>query len=493
MQGREPHTSYDLIIVGAGIAGLTALHAAAVQLGRGARVLLIDAKDAPGGMWNHTYDYVRLHQPHAFFSPGALPWGLGQPGHYLPRGDEVQAHLATCLDQIGELLTLETQFGHVASDIREVDTEDVWAAEVDVHPTGVPGAMRTVTARRVIDAAGFDHAPLGPLELSSGQVHAATPESLGPALAAHPAAPAYVVGGGKTGMDTILAIAADNPQRRIVLINGGGTYFMSRDRLFPTGLRRWFGGTVSITMLRDCVMRFDGRNEDAVRAHFQSHYAAPHDSRAKSFVWGVQSGDEAQRVAAALSETVWDYLEDITDGPDGPQMHLRGGATRAIEPGSLVVNCKSSLVLAADDTPARPVLSPHDVILSIGTRQAIHLLTSVSSFVLSNLFLTGQMRDAGLYFVDLDALLAKDKAAFSATTFLLAYYNALMGLRPLSPEARAGFGFDTNNWFPAPRRLLALNAIRKTAREDLKHCRKSLDVVMERFGIAGGLLALMED
>jgi NADPH-dependent 2,4-dienoyl-CoA reductase/sulfur reductase-like enzyme len=42
----------DLAVVGAGVAGLNALYAAAQYLPKSARVLLIDQKDGPAGMWN---------------------------------------------------------------------------------------------------------------------------------------------------------------------------------------------------------------------------------------------------------------------------------------------------------------------------------------------------------------------------------------------------------------------------------------------------------
>jgi flavin-dependent dehydrogenase len=42
--------TYELVVVGAGIAGLNALSAASEYLPKGARVLLVDQKDAPGGM-----------------------------------------------------------------------------------------------------------------------------------------------------------------------------------------------------------------------------------------------------------------------------------------------------------------------------------------------------------------------------------------------------------------------------------------------------------
>ena len=55
----------DVVIVGAGIAGLNALFAASQYLSRDQKVILVDRRERVGGMWVDTYDYVRLHQPHA--------------------------------------------------------------------------------------------------------------------------------------------------------------------------------------------------------------------------------------------------------------------------------------------------------------------------------------------------------------------------------------------------------------------------------------------
>jgi hypothetical protein len=90
--------------------------------------------------------------------------------------------------------------------------------------------------------------------------------------------------------------------------------------------------------------------------------------------------------------------------------------------------------------------------------------------------------------LDLEALFKKDKQAFSAATMAQSYHNLLMGFKNLNPSYRKHFGMDFNLWYPLPRRLLALNKIRKTARDDIKHCRKSLDAVVERFEIQGGQL-----
>lgn len=145
---------YDLVVVGAGIAGLNALHAASLYLPPTAKVLLIDAKDKSGGMWTIAYDYVRLHQPHPLFTVGATQWTWRKPPDYLATRDEVQAHLASCLATLRGKLALEERFGQYVSAVREVPVSGHWQAEVAFHKVGDPTDTTTVTADRVIHAAG---------------------------------------------------------------------------------------------------------------------------------------------------------------------------------------------------------------------------------------------------------------------------------------------------------------------------------------------------
>lgn len=410
--GSEP---YDLVIIGAGIAGLNALHAASVHLPASARILLIDEKDTPGGMWTMAYDYVRLHQPHPFFTEGAMEWTWSKPRSYLPRRDEVQAHLVHCLRKLREDLTLDLRFEHVARDLREVPSGEGWQAELVLSPKGAEHGQ-TIEARRVIDAAGFNYAAPEPIRLSSANVTSITPADLQFTLAQTPDAPVYVVGGGKTGMDTILAIQDQDPKRSITLINGRGTYFLSRDMIFPTGLRRWYAGTAPTLVSHDCAMRFDGHNEEEVCAHFIAHYATNSDPHSQNYVWGLLSEAESQRIEAGVQSKIWDYLEDVSDTPDGPQMHLRSGAVHRLAPGSIVVACTGSFLRENVEADRKPCLSPNDAILSINSRDAMHLLTSYSSFLLSHLFFNGKLRSARLFFLDLESLMSANKQAFAAAS-----------------------------------------------------------------------------
>ena len=480
------NSNYDLVVIGAGIAGLNALHVATQYLPLSSRILLIDAKDRPGGMWTFAYDYVRLHQPHPLFTVANEKWKWRKPRHYLAQRDEVQQHLAGCLETLSDKFDLETRFGHFASDVREVNRSGTWMAEVDCHRIDNPGSSTTVTAGRVIHAAGFDHEAPNPLELSAKSVLSIPPADLTEALAKNPSEPVYVVGGGKTGMDTILAVLNENPKRAVTLINGNGTYFMNRTKCFPSGLQRWIGGAVAADMFRDGALQFDGHNEADARAHFIATYASNSDPRSLNYVYGILSEDEEKRIAAGLQDKVWDYLEDVVQSPNGPIMRMKSGAEMPVAQGSIFVNCTGSLFRGEAAEDAALCLSPNDVILSINMHDAIHILTTYSSFILSHLFLSGKLRKSGLYFLDLKGLLKKDRQAFSAATTVQSYHNLLMGLKNLSPSSREQFGMDLNLWYPLPRRLLAFYKVRKTAREDIRHCRNTLDIVVKRFEIRGG-------
>ena len=487
-QAERQHSHYDLVVIGAGIAGLNALHAASLYLPPTARILLIDAKDRPGGMWTIAYDYVHLHQPHPLFTVGGSQWEWRKPRHYLAARDEVQHHLASCLQTLRDKLDVGERFGFYVSEVREVPHSPIWGAEVDFHRVGDPSEAYTIEADRVIHASGFDYVAPHSVELTAKSVLSITPADLFTTLTNHPIAPVYIVGGGKTGMDTILAVLKENPKRAVTLINGDGTYYFNRTKCFPSGLRRWTGGALAAGIFRDCAMRFDGHNEEDMRAHFIATYAANKDPRSKNFIYGILSEDENKRIETGLKDKLWDYLEDVIEGDTRPVMRMRSGAEIPVPLESIFVNCTGSLFRQQSAGDRMPCLSPNGVVLSINTHEAMHILTTYSSFILSHLFLTGKLRDAGLYFLDLEALLQKDKQAFSAATIVQSYHNLLMGLKNLPSSSLKHFGMDFNLWYPLPRRLLALYGIRKTAREDIRHCRKSLDAVVERFDIAGGQL-----
>lgn len=475
--------TYDLVVIGAGIAGLNALHAAAAYLPRGARVLLLDEKDRAGGMWNTAYDYVRLHQPHPMFTVGDMKWTWDKPATYLAGRDEIQAHLAGALGPISDRLALDLRLGHRVLSCEEIDTGAGHRARVAFHPMDDPENLETVEAARAIYASGLDYRVPEPLKLTSEAVLSVTPQDLRAALSARPRAPVYVVGGGKTGMDTILEAWAQDPARPVTLLAGEGTNFMNRTKYAPTGLNRWTSGAPFSGLLRDIARSFDGDNEKAMIDHFRRTHATDPDTPNAGFLFGFQSEEEQARIAAGLTQTLPDYLTDVTDTPAGPQMQLRSGASRPVAPGAIFVNCTGSYFRTGALVEPRPALSPQGTVLNITPRDGFHYHTGVSGFFTTHLLYRDQLRGLGLYTIDYEALFRKSKNAFVGAAAAQAYMFHVTMVQTLPLALLDTCLLDLDRWYPLPRRLWWFLQLKRNAAADLAHCRKVLDRVAERFDI----------
>ncbi|MFC8384950.1 hypothetical protein [Nocardia sp. NPDC057272] len=73
-------------------------------------------------------------------------------------------------------------------------------------------------------------------------------------------------------MDTAHALITQYPGREVNLVAGSGTFFSDRDRLFPTGGRRWWGGTLATRIFTELGRRFDGTNETDVATWLRTTY-----------------------------------------------------------------------------------------------------------------------------------------------------------------------------------------------------------------------------
>jgi len=81
-------TVHDLVIIGAGQAGLATAHAA---IRHGIRPVVLEAGDAPGGSWPSYYDSLTLFSPARYSALPGTPFP-GDPDRY-PLRDEVTAYL----------------------------------------------------------------------------------------------------------------------------------------------------------------------------------------------------------------------------------------------------------------------------------------------------------------------------------------------------------------------------------------------------------------
>lgn len=477
---------FDLVVVGAGVAGLNALYAATEYVPKAAKVLLIDQKPKAGGMWNTAYDYVRLHQPHPMFTVGDMRWNWNKPRDYLAKRDEVRDHLASALKPVGEAVDLNLAFEHTVTAVDEIRDGNANRAQVTYRANDPLAEPQTVLAERVIHAPGLNYKTAEPLALTSRQVHSIIPQDLHATLTDHPGAPVIVVGGGKTGMDTILAALSDAPKRKVSLINGAGTSFVNRTKYIPTGIKRWTSGELFSRLFRDLALSFDGDNEDQTLAHIRVVYTTDPATDNRAFLYGLQSEAELSAIKSGLSATHAGYLADVIDGPEGCRMLLRDGTSLAVEAGSIVVNCGGSFFRSSEFAEPRACLSPKKTILSINPREGVHFLSSVAAFFLTHLLFRDDLAGRGFYRLDHESLFRQDRNAWVGASAAQAYLNQVLAVQTLPIMLLNRCGLDLDRWYPFPRRMAGLLRMKATAAQDIAHCRAALDRIGERFGIVAG-------
>ena len=127
-------------------------------------------------------------------------------------------------------------------------------------------------------------------------------------------------------------------------------------------------------------------------------------------------------------------------------------------------------------------------ILSITPRESFHFLTSVAGFFLPHLVARDALRGPGFYTLDNEALFRRNRNAWVVATAAQAYLNQVTLLQTLPMTLLDRCGLDFDRWYPFPRRVLGLMQMKAQAQADIARCRRVLDRVADRFGIACGPL-----
>jgi cation diffusion facilitator CzcD-associated flavoprotein CzcO len=469
--------SYELCIVGAGIAGLNAAFVATRYLSRDSRVLLLDRHERPGGMWNDAYSYVRLHQPYSFFTAGNIPWSLTEKRGHLASGEEVRTHLRHCLQVISQGLDIDVRWGwEYLSRTEEPERVTIFARDPG-------GCKHTFTARRLINAAGFNISVNPPLALSSKQVRSTTPHLLARDGLFTPGddAPVWVIGSGKTAMDTVQALTEVRPQGTISLIAGSGTYFFDRDTLYPTGFRRWWGGTPVSTMSAQAARRFNGTNVEEVSRWAQSHYTTSPIPSPIHNVGALLTRAEANVVRTGARQILKDHLIDVEDSDGGPTMVLRSGSRISIPEGSWVVNCTG--FLGPREEAHDPYVSPGGRVLSINMTSTTTGVSGGAGYFLTHLLFLGNLSIVPLYALDWHETRRRAPQALPWVRCSLLAHNLSMIVENTPRSVLLEYGLNTDTWFPLPRRLIRQISHRVTQQPDRVHYRRALD----NFGRATGV------
>lgn len=473
----------EVCIVGAGIAGLNALFVAGRYLRRDQSVILIDRREQLGGMWVDTYPYVRLHQPHPMFTAGNIGWTLGREPSYLATKDEVLGHFRHCLDEIRKLITVDDRFGW--SFLSEKATVD----GVRVTCRSADGRLRVIETKRLIKAYGLRVMPNQALEISSPRVRSVSPDFCDVRVGEmrRSDTPVWIVGGGKTAMDTAHALITQYPDREVNLIAGSGMLFTSRDKFFPTGFRRWWGSTMLSSVATEMSRRFDGTNERDVTIWYRDNYGTWLTPETGNFLLGVLSESENRTIAAGLNDVIMDHLVDVVDCNGAIELVLRSGATKAVEAGSWIINCTG--YVTRGEHPYEPYVSADGAVLSIQPRSATMHLTSFMAYFLTHLMFLEKLRDLPLYELDMQELWNRSKPVLPYTLFALAQYNMGLIADVVATKVFSECGLDFDRWYPSPRRTVAGMRFMHNHRTEREHLRGTLDIVHDRFGIRCGPLS----
>ncbi|MFZ0833299.1 MAG: FAD-dependent oxidoreductase [Mycobacterium sp.] len=475
----------DVCIVGAGIAGLNALFVAGRYLSPEQKVILIDKRQRVGGMWVDTYPYVRLHQPHPMFTAGNIKWTLGKDPSYLATKGEVLDQFSHCVDVIKQRVQVEEFFGW------EFESEDEIDGIVRITCRSSAGERQVVEAKRLIKAYGLRVTPNDPLEVSSSRVQSVSPDHCdvrsGEMRASN--APVWIIGGGKTAMDTAHALITEYPGREVNLVAGRGTFFSTRDRFFPTGPRRWWGGSLIADMADEMGRRFDGTNEREILEWHRTTYGNFVTPQAENFLIGVLSEAENRTIAAGLRDVVMDYFVDAVDRNGTTELILRSGATKPVQPGSWIVNCTGYLGLDGNRHPYEPYVSDSGAVVSIQPRSSTLHLPAFQGYFLAHLLFLGKLRDIPLYELDLQELREKPNVVMPYALFALVQHNLSLIYDNVPRRVFSENGLDFDKWYPLPRRLPSMAKFVLTHRRTRERARRVLDTVRERFDVRCGPLS----
>ncbi len=472
----------EVCIVGAGVAGLNALFVASGYLARDQKVILVDRRERVGGMWVDTYPYVRLHQPHPIFTAGNIAWTLGQDRSHLATKGEVLHHFEHCLEVIKQRVCVDEFFGWTVESHEEADRI------VRISCRSSDGRRVMVEAKQLIKAYGFQFKPNDPLEISSSRVLSVSPDFCDMRCDDMRASdmPVWIIGGGKTAMDTAHALITEYPGRQVNLVAGSGTYFLNRDRLLPSGARRWWRGKTFSSLALDVTRRFDGTNETDVKTWFRDTYCTWLTPQTGNFLAGLLSEAENTTIAAGLTDVVMDHFADVVDRNGSTDLVFRSGSVKAIQPGSWIVNCTG--YFKSDGRPYQPYISRSGAVLSIQPCSATLQLTSMMAYFMTHLLMLGKISDIPLYELDAMDLRHKSNAAFTFTLFTLTRHNISLIFECVPTQVFSHCGTDPDRWYPLPRRMVDTARFMLTHRRDRERQRQVLDIVRDRFDVRCGPL-----
>lgn len=474
----------ELCIVGAGLSGLNALFAATSYLTRKDKVIIVDKNPGVSGMWQECYNYVHLHKPFRIVSIGNIKWPLkDKDKSYLANKQEIIDYCEYCFQKLKEKVTVVEYFSYTYQNYEEVLVDELYEAHITLKSLSAEKPDVLVKAKRCIKSFGFNVRPDEALKLSSSKVKSITPASpdfLGKEMCADDK-PIYIVGGGKTAMDTAYEIAKKLPQRKLHIFIGKGTVFMNRNSFFPKGLHStYWSGVLSSIFIMELLSKYDGTNEKDIFKYLRQDWFLRLTPQSQNFVGGIISQEEIDTVSRHASQ-IWNQnLVDVIDEGDTIFIQLRDGTKISVEKDSWFISCTGHITRGFPSF--EPCLSPKKTVVHFESKNSSIGVHFFNAYLLIHLWYLGKLSELPICELDHTKIIQKDKQGFLFTSMLVASYNGLVLMKNIPLKIMKVLP-NPDKWYPLPRQILGIIKFILYKKKYYKHLLRTLNKVCDRYNV----------
>lgn len=344
----------DYLVIGAGMSGLA--FADELLNHTKAHITIVDKRAAPGGHWNDSYPFVKLHQPSVFYGVGSTeltPYRIDSSGPNagflsLAEGPEITAY---CHNIMRERLLPSGQVTYLP----------LTSYEPDSTLRGLlSGARQTVTVnKKIVNAAYYtNNIPLTHkrnFTVEDGQV--CVPPNYLPRHAAD-FSHFTILGAGKTAIDACIWLLTNNaPPESITWVIPRDSWFINRAKIQPgieffdevfSNAADQRDDLANATSLDDLALRFEASG---------SWLRLDRNIKPAMFHAATISEGELAQLRRILDLIRIGRLRSITANT----LEFEKGERKAV-PGTLYIDCTAS---ALPDVPLLPVFNGNRITIQV--------------------------------------------------------------------------------------------------------------------------------
>lgn len=481
----------ELCIIGLGVSGLNALFSSSQYLSRRDRVIVVDKNNysnAIGGMWNNTYSFVRLHQPHPLFTVGNMKWKWNKPPSHLATKSEVVQHFKHCYNELKNKMSIIEKFNYEYMSHEEIKLGEKYEVHITFKSLDFDLPNLLVKSKRCIKAFGLNVKSNLPLEFETDKVHSIVPENLllDDDLIQKIDTPVYIVGGGKTSMDVGLLLLKHNPKIELNYIVGKGTYFLNRDLFFPNGINKYWGGITISEFLLHATMIYKENELERITEHIVKEYGLDPFGGSKSSLFGLLSSQELKAITRGKNQHFNDYLSDVIEENNELLIKFRSGNTLDIKTNSWFINCTGYIF--PKEERSEHILSPHGTVLSINKATSALIFSSLGGYFLTHLWFLDRFKETEIYEFDHVDLIKKDKRSFFHAVSAQTIHNLLSIIESLPLKAVLNCGLNFDKWYPLHRQLSVFIKLLQKKQKYKKHSSEVLENICKKYSVYNGLI-----